>query len=222
MRRGFDKRTIVVLAVDFHQRHAERPKYLHADRLIVDESAGAAVRELDTPHDHVILRTKIILGQHPPRRMIFGDFEGRDHLPLLGALAHQSRIAARAERERKRIEQNRFAGAGFAGQRGEARTEIDVETLDQNDIANGKAGKHGISRQITESGQQMILDSSAGRMSSRQALSPAAPEGRGSSRNSCSRRVRRRRISPVCKRPCTTGCPGNCGPAGQPRSAPHR
>src|SRR5438477_8545368 len=29
----------------------------------------------------------------------------RRHLPLLGALAHQARVAARAERERERIEQ---------------------------------------------------------------------------------------------------------------------
>ena len=34
---------------------------------------------------------------------------------LLGAVAHQRRIAARTEREREGIEQDRFAGAGFAG-----------------------------------------------------------------------------------------------------------
>ena len=101
--------------MDFNQRHTERPKYLNADGLIVDEGARAAVGELDAPHDHIVLRSQIILGQHPARRMIFGDLEGRNHLSLLGALAYQGHIAARAKRERERIEQDRFAGAGFAG-----------------------------------------------------------------------------------------------------------
>ncbi len=68
--------------------------------------------------------------------MVLGDVEGGDHLALLGALAHQRRIAARAERQRKGVEQDRFAGAGFAGQRGKPGAEIDIEPVDQNDVAD--------------------------------------------------------------------------------------
>ena len=71
------------------------------------------------------------------------DVEGGGHLALLGALAHQRRIAAGAERQRKGVEQDRFAGAGLAGQRGKAGAEIDIEPVDQNDVANGEAGQHG-------------------------------------------------------------------------------
>ena len=74
--------------------------------------------------------------------MVVGDVEGGGHLALLGALAHQRRVAARAERQRKGIEQDRFAGAGLAGQRGKAGAEIDIQPIDQNDVADGKAGEH--------------------------------------------------------------------------------
>ena len=68
--------------------------------------------------------------------------------PLLRAFAHQRRFAAGAERKRKGIEQNRFAGAGFASQDGEAGTEIDVQTIDQNDIADREPGEHDAGGQM--------------------------------------------------------------------------
>ena len=136
MGRGIDEGALVVLAVNFHQSRAERAQHLHADRLVVDEGAGAAVGELHAPHDQLVLAGKIVVGQHAARRMVFGDVEGGDHLALLGALAHQRRVAARAERQREGVEQDRFAGAGLAGQRGKAGAEIDIQPIDQNDVAD--------------------------------------------------------------------------------------
>ena len=68
--------------------------------------------------------------------------EHRGDLPLLGALAHQRRIAARAEREREGIEQDRLAGAGLAGQHGKALGEIEIELVDQDDVADGQTDEH--------------------------------------------------------------------------------
>ncbi len=146
MGRRLDESAVVVLAVDFHQSRAERAQHLHAHRLIVDEGAGAAVGELDPAHDQFVLgdrfRNQVVLRQQAARRMLLGDVESRSHLALLGALAHQSGVAARTERERKRVEQDRFAGAGLTGKRGKAGAEVDVQAIDQNDIANGEAGEH--------------------------------------------------------------------------------
>ena len=75
--------------------------------------------------------------------MLLGKLEHRDHLALFGALAHQRHIAARAERQSESVEQDRFAGAGLAGERGKAGAEIDIQPFDQNDIADGKARQHG-------------------------------------------------------------------------------
>ena len=58
-------------------------------------------------------------------------------------------IAASAERQRKRIQQDRFAGAGFAGQHGKAFGEVDVEPLDQDDVTDRKPGQH-LKRILTE------------------------------------------------------------------------
>ena len=76
--------------------------------------------------------------------MVLGELEGGGDLALLGAVAHQRRIAARAERQREGVEQDRFAGAGLAGQRGKAGAEIDVQPVDQNDVADGEASQHRI------------------------------------------------------------------------------
>ena len=51
--RGIDQRALVMLAVNFDQRGADRLQGLHADRLIVDEGAGAAVGELHAAQDHL-------------------------------------------------------------------------------------------------------------------------------------------------------------------------
>jgi hypothetical protein len=61
---------------------------------------------------------------------------------LLRALAHQRGVATRAERKSKSVEQDRFAGAGFARQHGKARSEIDVEPVDQHDVSNRQPGQH--------------------------------------------------------------------------------
>ena len=50
---GIDQRALVMLAVDLDQRGADRLQRLHADRLVVDEGAGAAVGELDAAEDHL-------------------------------------------------------------------------------------------------------------------------------------------------------------------------
>ena len=61
--------------------------------------------------------------------------DGR-HLAALGAVAHQRTVAAPAERQRKTVEKNGFAGAGLTRKHGETRLERKVEPFDQDDIAD--------------------------------------------------------------------------------------
>ena len=74
--------------------------------------------------------------------MVARQFERRRHLALLRALPHQRGIAARAERQRKGVEQDRLAGAGLAGEHGRPDGEIDVEPIDQDDVADREPGEH--------------------------------------------------------------------------------
>ena len=70
------------------------------------------------------------------------EIEFGGHRRLLGAGAHQAALGAHAERQPERVEQDRFAGAGLAGQDAQARPEGEIKPVDQHDIANGKAEQH--------------------------------------------------------------------------------
>jgi len=60
--RGIDQRALVMLAMNFDQRGADRLQGLHADRLIVDEGAGTAIGKLHPAQDHFArtFRTRIV------------------------------------------------------------------------------------------------------------------------------------------------------------------
>ena len=62
MGRGIDQRALVMLAVNLDQRRADRLQGLHADRLIVDEGAGAAVGELHAAQDHLAGVVEAVVG----------------------------------------------------------------------------------------------------------------------------------------------------------------
>ena len=146
---GIDQRAGVVLTVNFNERGAQRLQRLHADRLVVDEGAGAAVGKLHAAQDHRLINSDV--GEQSARRMLGRQFEHRGDLALLGALAHQGGVAARAQRQREGVEQDRLAGAGLAGQHGKARREIDVEPVDQNDVSDRESGQHALSFKKRES-----------------------------------------------------------------------
>ena len=144
---GVDQSAFVVLAVDLDQGGAEFLHHLHAHRLIVDEGARAPVRKLHAAKNEIVLGRDVvgqIMGRKQrARRMGALDLEHGRHLALLGALPHQRLIAAGAERQGKGIEQDRLAGAGLAGEHGKTVGEIDVEPVDQDDVADRNSGEHG-------------------------------------------------------------------------------
>ncbi len=152
MGRRLDEGALVVLAVNFHQRGAERAQHLHAHRLIVDERASPAVGKLHAPHDQRVFAVKVVVGENAPRRMVGRKLEDGGDLAVFRPGAYHRRLAAGAERERKGVEQDRFAGAGLAGKRGKPGAEIDVQTIDENDVANGEAREHEDRRRMTDDG----------------------------------------------------------------------
>ncbi len=131
-----DQRAVVMLAVDLDQRLARGTQELHADARVVDEGAASAVRPLHAPQDQRGLRLEAVFGQQRQDRVVAGKSEDGRHLALARAAPHQRGIAPAAKRERKGIEQDRFAGAGLAGQRRQARTEFEIEFVDQDDVAD--------------------------------------------------------------------------------------
>ena len=86
--------------------------------------------------DELVLGRNVVGGHDRDDRMARLQLEGCGHLSLLRALPHQSDVAAGAEREGKGIEQDGLAGAGLARKHGQAGRKVDVEPVDQDDIAN--------------------------------------------------------------------------------------
>ena len=143
VRRRIDQRALIMLPVNLDQRSANGLHGLHAHRLVIDEGAGPAVRKLHAAQNQFVLGWNAVLIDQRANRMVFREIERRRHLALLGAMPNQRNVAARTERKRKRIKQDRLAGAGLAGQRSKAFGEVYIKPLDQNDVADGEAGQHG-------------------------------------------------------------------------------
>ena len=146
MRRRIDERAVVMLSVDLDQRAGDHAQRLRADGLIVDEGARAPVRHLHAPQHEIAVDVDRLFVRYLSRHMIGRRVEHSRHLPLRLAAAHQRAVAARAEGEREGVEQDRFAGARLAGEHGQAAGELDVQPIDENDVADGEGNEHAVTR----------------------------------------------------------------------------
>ena len=142
MGRGIDQRPFVMLAVNFHQRGADGLQGLHADRLVVDEGAGTAVGKLHAAQDHFPGIVEPVVAEDHRGRMALRDIEHRGDLPLFDAVTDKAGVAAAAERKRECVEEDGFAGAGFAGQHRKATGKLDIESFDQDDVTDRKTRQH--------------------------------------------------------------------------------
>ena len=141
-----DQCTLIVLAMDLDQSTANLFEYLHADRLIVDKSPCATIGELHTAQDEFVLHGNIIGRQQRAGGVIACDVEHSRHLALFHAMPDQRLVAASAQSQRESVEQDRLAGTCLAREHCEPFDEINVEPVDQDDIANRKSGEHGFCR----------------------------------------------------------------------------
>ena len=74
--------------------------------------------------------------------MISGERENGAGGRLGRAVAHQSRVGARADRKAERTQNDRLAGPGFAGKHRQTRSEGQIKRLDQHHITDAKADQH--------------------------------------------------------------------------------
>ena len=142
MRRRIDQRAIIVLTMNFDQRRANGAQGLRRGRLIVDKGAGATVRRLNASQHQFVVADQSEFPRGKMRRVIARQIERRRDLSLFAAGAHQRCVATTAERQHEGVEQDRLAGAGLAGERGQTRLEIKIERVDKHDVTNGKSDQH--------------------------------------------------------------------------------
>jgi hypothetical protein len=142
-----DQPAIVMLAMDLDKHPAQFAQGGGGRRLVVDEGAAAAIG-LDRAADHqrlAGLMLQPILLEQREGGVIGREIEGGRYRGLRRAIADEAAVGAGAERQAQCVEQDRFAGAGLARQRAEARPEFQIERLDQHDIPDRQRGQHGTS-----------------------------------------------------------------------------
>ena len=147
--RGVEQRLLLVLAVDLDQQVAELAEQPAAHRLVVDEGARAAVGGEHPAQHQIVPGIDAVLGQQGRYRRLAGRAEDRADRRLRGTRADQLPIRPAAERQPERVEQDRLAGAGLAGQHAQPALELEVEALDQDDVADREAGQHGAGRRVS-------------------------------------------------------------------------
>ena len=133
---GIGKTHLVALPLDLHQRLPGPAQQPDADRLVVDAGAGPSVPVHDPAHHHLVFRRDAVLVEQGEHGMAGRGKEAGGDAGLLGAGANQAGIGACAEGQAQAVEQDGLAGAGFAGQHGQAGAEPQVQPLDQDDVTD--------------------------------------------------------------------------------------
>ncbi len=146
VRRHVQQPVLLHLALDLDQRVAQPAQQRDRRRLVVDEGPAAAVGADGAAQGQHVLVVDPLFGQDGVGGMIPGEIEGGGDGGLRGAAAHRVGVRARAQGQAQRIDQDRLAGAGLAGQRAQAAARIaregKVELLDQDEVTDRKRDKH--------------------------------------------------------------------------------
>ena len=143
LERLFEKRLVVVRAVDVHKEASERAEGLHGRGGVVHVDASAAGCRHGAPHDE-----RAVLAGREPRvvedarhlraHMRVGERELGLHARLLRAVAHRGGVRPRAEHELERAHEDALARAGFAGDDVQPFAERDVRRFDDGQVTNCK------------------------------------------------------------------------------------
>ena len=137
------KEEILVLRVDVDEVFGELAQHVEGGRCVVDEGAALACgRNLAADEQGVAVGFDFggfeegLDGESGGVEGAFDDALG------VGAAKHFG-IGAMALEQTEGAEDNALTGAGFAGDDGEIRAEIEVEAVDEGVVADVKVGEHG-------------------------------------------------------------------------------
>ena len=89
VRIGIHQRTVIMLAVDFHQKLARLPHELHTDRLVVDRGLGPSVGRLHPAENQVAILIKIAVPEQLAHLVIGTHIKHGGYLPLVLPVPHK-------------------------------------------------------------------------------------------------------------------------------------
>ena len=180
---GIGEADLVMLALHLNELAGEAAQQADGDRLVIDEGPAAAIGLDHAAQDQRIFNSDALFGQGGEDRMAGGRGEGGGNRALRLPGPNQTGFRPEAAGQAQAIEQDRFAGAGLAGQHGQAGSKSEVQPFDQDHVADRERDQHARIRTASH------------RRGGRSRADPQAP-GR-----------RRRQAGRSC--PGTRGCPGS-------------
>ena len=141
LRIGAQQRLMRVLAMNIDQQLAQFTQLRRGRCTAVDEGTRTAGVVNHATQQHVAFFTREFGGGQPRGDRIASHKIGTD-FGARSAFAHHAGIAARAQCQRQCVNQNRFAGAGFAGQHTETGAEFQLDGFDNDKITNAEKLQH--------------------------------------------------------------------------------
>ena len=135
--RRIEQRLVLVLSVQIDERRAELAQRRGRRERVVDERAAAALRRDLAAHDDLAPVGPLEDGLH-----------GR------GVLAGADEVGARASADEQvdGLDEDGLAGAGFSREDVQARLELDLEPIDDREMAHAEEAKH------VETGTPIVSD----------------------------------------------------------------
>ena len=144
LRFAFQQRLMRMLAVDVDQHVAQLAQLRGGGGDAVDIRFRAArIVDHAAQQGAAVIVGKFI-GHQPGLRHLADGKIGRD-VGLGRAFAHHAGVAAPAQRQRQRIDQDGLAGACFAREHAEAGGKLQLDGIDNDKIADGQCMEHGFS-----------------------------------------------------------------------------
>ena len=146
---GAQQRLRCVLAVDVDQSLAELAQQRGGGRVAIHQRARAPLG-VDHPAQQHAARVagELALGQPGVERLAAA--EACADVGARRAFADHAGVGAPAHRQRQGVEQDRLARAGLAGEHREARAELDVERIDDDEVAKSQREQHRGAGQLRE------------------------------------------------------------------------
>jgi len=138
-----------VLAVDVEQKIGSFFQLGLRRGAAIDEGARTAAGVDHAAQDqYIAVRREAGFVEPGCQRRQAIDREFGGDLGTRRARPHHAPFGAVAQRQRQRVDQDRLAGAGLAGEHGQSRREIKLDRFDQQVVADGKMQQHGYALRV--------------------------------------------------------------------------
>lgn len=135
----------LVLAMDFDQEFGEAAKRRCRRETAVQVCLALSLsQEVTADHQELVSRTLDPAFRQQMASLLVIQIEGGLYPALLGPGAYLLRLTPCPQGQPQRVDDDRFAGTGFAREDIEPRAELNVQLVDQGKVRDAQFAEHGV------------------------------------------------------------------------------